>query len=102
MVAKGTMIEDQTDKDGGSTTFMSLEERTYTSLETRQNICRIANAIQVLANLGFSVTVEVIKEIVNLSSSLNLDIHEMLGSEFYVLVAEGEATRRSMFTKKKG
>ncbi|KAL6339921.1 hypothetical protein AAG906_035012 [Vitis piasezkii] len=108
--AKGTLIEDQTDKaeqpntKSSSSTFMSLEEqeRTYTSLETRQNICRIANAVRVLANLGFSVTVEVIKETVNLSSSLNLDIHEMLGSEFYVLVAEGEATRKSMFTKKKG
>lgn len=110
MVAKGTITEDQTDKAeqldsrSSSSISMSLEEqeRTYTSLETRQNICRIANAIRVLANIGFSVTVEVIKETVNLSSSLNLDIHEMLGSEFYVLVAEGEATRRSMFTKKKG
>ncbi|CBI32318.3 unnamed protein product, partial [Vitis vinifera] len=98
--AKGILIEDQTDKAEQLNTKSS--KRTYTSLETRQNICRIANAVRVLANLGFSVTVEVIKETVNLSSSLNLDIHEMLGSEFYVLVAEGEATRKSMFTKKKG
>lgn len=107
--AKGIVIEDQTNKaelnaNSTSCSSMSLEEQeqTCTPQETRQNICRIANAVRVLTNLGFSVTVEVIKETVELSISLNLDIHEMLGSEFHVLIAEGEATRRSMFTKKKG
>uniref|UniRef100_A0A7N2MM22 Uncharacterized protein n=1 Tax=Quercus lobata TaxID=97700 RepID=A0A7N2MM22_QUELO len=49
----------------------------------------------------FNITIEVIRDTMNLSSSLNLDIHEMLGSEFCVLVAEGEAEQRSL-TKKKG
>lgn len=82
---------------------MSLEdqERTYTPIETRQNICRIANSIRVLSTLGFNITAELITETVNLSSSLNLDIHQMLGSEFCVLVAEGEAERRSL-TKGRG
>ena len=82
-------------------TSFEEQERTYTPLETRQNICRTANAVRVLSTLGFSINVEVIMETVNLSSSLNLDIHEMLGAEFYVLVAEGEAERRSL-KKKKG
>ncbi|KAG5514387.1 hypothetical protein RHGRI_035712 [Rhododendron griersonianum] len=82
-------------------TSVEQEERTYTPLETRQNICRTANAVRVLSTLGFSISVEVIMEMVNLSSSLNLDIHEMLGAEFCVLVAEGEAERRSL-KKKKG
>ncbi|KAK4418232.1 Exosome complex component RRP4 [Sesamum alatum] len=76
-------------------------EETYTPLETRQNICRTANAIRVLSTLGFMITVEVIMEVVNLSVSLNLDVHEMLGAEFYVTVAEKEAERRSMPTKKR-
>uniref|UniRef100_A0A7N2MP27 Uncharacterized protein n=1 Tax=Quercus lobata TaxID=97700 RepID=A0A7N2MP27_QUELO len=61
----------------------------------------IANAVRVLSILGFNITIEVIRDTMNLSSSLNLDIHEMLGSEFCVLVAEGEAEQRSL-TKKKG
>ncbi|KAM7251352.1 hypothetical protein ACFE04_023235 [Oxalis oulophora] len=75
-------------------------DQTHTTLEKRQNICRIANAIRVLSNLGFSVTVEVILEVVNLSISENIDIHEMLGSEFYVMVAEREAERRSALKKR--
>ena len=67
----------------------------------KQSICRIANAVRVLSILGFNITVEVIMDTMNLSSSLNLDIQEMLGSEFCVLVAEGEAEQRSL-TKKKG
>ncbi|KAH7526088.1 hypothetical protein ACOSQ2_001612 [Xanthoceras sorbifolium] len=77
------------------------QDGTFTPLETRQNICRIANAVRVLSALGFSITMEVILETVNLSNTMNLDIHEMLGSEFYVLVAESEAERRSSLTKRK-
>ncbi|KAK6164725.1 hypothetical protein DH2020_001589 [Rehmannia glutinosa] len=84
-----------------STTSDEEVEETYTPLDTRQNICRTANAIRVLSTLGFMVTVEVIMEIVDLSVSLNLDVHEMLGSEFYVIVAEKEAERRSLSTKKR-
>ncbi|KAL0459577.1 UNVERIFIED_CONTAM: Exosome complex component RRP4 [Sesamum latifolium] len=76
-------------------------EEIYTPSETRQNICRTANAIRVLSTLGFMITVEVVMEIVNLSISLNVDIHEMLGAEFYVIVAEKEAERRSMSTKRR-
>lgn len=79
------------------------QERSYTPQETRENICRTANAIRVLSTLGFNITVEVIMETVDLSSSLKqqVPIYEMLGSEFCVLVAEKEAARRSL-TKKKG
>lgn len=77
------------------------QEQVSTPLEIRQYICRTANAIRVLSTLGFIVTVEVIVEIVDLSISMNLDIHEMLGSEFCVLVAEKEVERRTL-TKKKG
>ncbi|XP_031400501.1 exosome complex component RRP4 homolog isoform X2 [Punica granatum] len=81
---------------------MTLEEqeRAYTPLETRQNVCRTANAIRVLSTLGFSVTIEIIMDTVTMSMSLK-EIHEMLGSEFCVLVAEREAERRSS-AKKKG
>lgn len=102
------IVEDQASKSEQQDSSTSMyptsieqEERTYTPLETRQNICRTANAVRVLSTLGFSINVEVIMETVNLSSSLNLDIHEMLGAEFCVLVAEGEAERRSL-KKKKG
>ncbi|KGN55395.2 exosome complex component RRP4 homolog [Cucumis sativus] len=101
-----TMIEDQVDKpeQKGSKfegTFGNQVQEVYTPLETRQNICRTANAIRVLSTLGFIMTVEVIMEIVNLSISLNIDVHEMLGSEFCVLTAEKEVERRSS-SKKRG
>ncbi|CAK9175856.1 unnamed protein product [Ilex paraguariensis] len=106
--AKDDMVEDQANKseqqNSKSTSSPNLEEQeqTYTPLEIRQNICRTANAVRVLSNLGFNITVEAIMETVNLSSTLNLDIHEMLGAEFCVLTAEREAERRSMLTKRKG
>ncbi|PIN26068.1 Exosomal 3'-5' exoribonuclease complex, subunit Rrp4 [Handroanthus impetiginosus] len=71
-------------------------EETYNPLETRQYICRTANAIRVLSALGLIKKVEVVMEIVNLSMSLNLDIHEMLGADFYVILAEKEAECRSL------
>jgi exosome complex component RRP4 len=49
------------------------------------------NAIPILSTLGFNLTLEVMLETSNLSSTLNLAIDEMLGSEFHVLVAEREA-----------
>lgn len=86
-----------------SNNFMSLEEKedTYTSLESRQNVCRIANAVRVLSILGFNIMIEVILEIFELSTSMNLDVHDMLGAEFCVVVAEKEADRRSITTKRK-
>lgn len=87
-----------------SRSYISLEETEpdYTPLETRRNICRIANAVRVLSILGFNITIEVILEIFELSISENVDVHDMLGAEFCVQVAEKEADRRSMATKRKG
>ncbi|KAL0435784.1 UNVERIFIED_CONTAM: Exosome complex component RRP4 [Sesamum radiatum] len=104
---KDDMVEDLSNKSEQqnvkSWTTMGDEEveEIYTPPETRQNICRTANAIRVLSTLGFMITVEVVMEVVNLSISLNVDIHEMLGAEFYVIVAEKEAERRSMSTKRR-
>ncbi|GAB2278023.1 exosome non-catalytic core subunit rrp4 [Dionaea muscipula] len=78
------------------------EGQANTPAEIRQNICRIANSIRVLATLGFNITMEVIEEIFNLSRSLDFVVHDMLGAEFCVLVAEREAERRSSSTKRKG
>ncbi|OVA20105.1 Exosome complex RNA-binding protein 1/RRP40/RRP4 [Macleaya cordata] len=107
---RGDMIEDQENKiesqqnskSGKRSMSLEEQERTYTPLEKRQKICRIANAIRVLTSLGINLTVDVIMEIVDMSTSLNLDIHEMLGAEFYVQVAEREVERRSSLNKKKG
>lgn len=77
------------------------QEQNFTALETRKYICRTANAVRVLSNLGFNMTLEIIKETVNLSLTLNLDVHEMLSSEFCVLVAEKEVERRSSKKKKR-
>ncbi|KAL3644841.1 exosome non-catalytic core subunit rrp4 [Castilleja foliolosa] len=90
--------EQQNDLKLSNDTTGDEKEETYTPLDTRQNICRAANAIRVLSMLGFMVTVEVIMEIVDLSVLLNLDVH---GSEFYVVVAEKEAERRSLSAKKR-
>lgn len=101
------MIEDQVNisEQKGSkfegTFGNQVQERVYTPLTTRQNICRTANAIRVLSILGFIITVEVVMEIVSLSISMNIDVHEMLGSEFCVLTAEKEVERRSL-SKKRG
>ncbi|KAK9070101.1 hypothetical protein SSX86_010500 [Deinandra increscens subsp. villosa] len=104
---KDNMIEDEPTKPDSKnkksqiSTTLEEQEETYTTLETRQNICRIANAIRVLTTLGFSITLDVILEIVDLSTKKGLDIHEMLGAEFCVLVAEKEAERRSVSTRRK-
>lgn len=86
---------EQTNANISGYTSVEVKEQSQTPLETRQNICRIANAVRVLSILGFNITIEVIVEIFNLSTSLNLDIHEMLGAEFCVTVAEKEADRRN-------
>ncbi|KDP21515.1 hypothetical protein JCGZ_21986 [Jatropha curcas] len=98
--ARDIVAEDQVNNTEEQNTKSSRASEDV-PLETRQNICRIANAIRVLSTLGFSLTLEVILETVNLSSMLNLGIDEMLGSEFHVVVAEKEAERRSLLTKKK-
>ena len=98
---QASKLEQQNIKSNKNSISLEEQEQTHTLIETRQSICRIANAVRILSILGFNITIEVIMDTMNLSSSLNLDIHEMLGSEFCVLVAEGEAERRSL-TKMKG
>ncbi|KAB2058400.1 hypothetical protein E1A91_A11G240500v1 [Gossypium mustelinum] len=98
--ARDSMVIDQAKSIEQSTVVEGIN-RAYTPLEMRQNICRIANAIRVLTILGFNVDLNLIMETVELSSSLKIDIHDMLGSEFHVLVAEMEAERRSLTTKRK-
>lgn len=103
--AKDDMVVDQMDKseqqsDESGIPLTYEQERGHTPLETRKYICRVANAVRVLSTLGFMVSVEVITEIVEMSIALNHDIHEMLGPEFYVLVAEKEVQRR-LSTKKR-
>lgn len=103
---KDAMVEDQVEKSeqqkNKSTISLAEQELTYTPIETRLHICRTANAVRVLSILGFSINVDVIVATVELSRSLSLDVHDMLGSEFSVLVAESEAERRSLLTKRKG
>lgn len=106
--AKDDMLVDQADESMQQRTkprriSMSLEEQeqTYTPFEIRKNICRTGNAIRILSTLGFSITIEAILETVSLSSSLNIEVYEMLGAEFCVLVAEREAERRVLSTKKR-
>lgn len=106
--ARDEMVEDQVNqsdpqvpspnKNSGD---LEEQEKNYTALETRKYICRAANAVRVLSTLGFVITVEIIKGIIDLSLSLNLDIHDMLGSEFGVLVAEREVERRSSSKRKR-
>ncbi|KAH9621390.1 hypothetical protein KSS87_022539 [Heliosperma pusillum] len=93
--AKDGMELDISEQTHGGFTKSEEEEQHTTLLETRQNICRISNAVRVLSILGFNITLEVILEIFDLSRSLDVEIHDMLGGEFCVLVAEREAERRS-------
>lgn len=93
---------EKTDTSTNGVYSLLVDEPSYTSLDIRQNISRIANAVRVLSILGFNITVEVILELFDLSTSLNLDIHDMLGAEFCVMVAEKEADRRSTVNKRKG
>ncbi|KAK7285410.1 hypothetical protein RJT34_20180 [Clitoria ternatea] len=105
--AKDDMVEDQVNESAPEAVLPSKyyvnldQEKNYTTLETRKYICRAANAVRVLSILGFNITLEIIKGVIDLSLSMNLDIHDMLGSEFCVLVAEKEAERRSSNKKKR-
>ncbi|XP_068663210.1 exosome complex component RRP4 homolog [Aristolochia californica] len=97
-------IHDDKSTESGKTNskLVTLEEqeRVFTPLETRQHICRIANAVRVLSLLGFTLSVEVILSTVE--ASLSIDVKDMLGAEFYVQTAEREVQRRKTLTKKKG
>ncbi|XP_022774877.1 exosome complex component RRP4 homolog isoform X2 [Durio zibethinus] len=98
--ARDSMVVDQANSSEQSP-VLEESNQAYTPLEMRQTICRIANAVRVLSTLGFNVDADLIMETVELSTSLTIDIHDMLGSEFHVLVAEMEAERRSLTTKRK-
>ncbi|CAL5195013.1 unnamed protein product [Lathyrus oleraceus] len=96
------MVEDQVNRSepnvsvpNKSSASLEEQEKNYTPLETRKYICRAANAVRVLSTLGFIITLESIKGVIDLSVSANLDINDMLGSEFCVMVAEKEAERRN-------
>lgn len=98
--ARDSMVADQVNSSEQST-VVEERDQAYTPLEMRLNICRIANAVRVLSTLGFNVDADLIMETVELSSSLKIDIHDMLGPEFHVLAAEMEAERRSLMTRRK-
>nr|AFK40265.1 unknown [Medicago truncatula] len=102
------MVEDQVNQSdpqvltpNKNSVSLEEQEKKYTALETRKYICRAANAVRGLSTLGFIITSEIIRGVIDLSLSANLDIHDMLGSEFCVLVAEKEAERRSSNKKKR-
>ncbi|KAK3130394.1 hypothetical protein QOZ80_6BG0492960 [Eleusine coracana subsp. coracana] len=64
-------------------------------VETRNHICRLANAVRVLSALGFTLTAELIIETAEASSSSNIAVNDMLGAEFCIQTAEREAKRRA-------
>ncbi|KAM3194127.1 hypothetical protein ACQJBY_070654 [Aegilops geniculata] len=80
---------------------LSAEAETFTPVETRRHICRLANAVRVLSALGFTLTVELIIQTSEASVSSNVEINDMLGAEFYVQTAEREAKRRGDLLGKK-
>ncbi|KAJ0984523.1 hypothetical protein J5N97_002879 [Dioscorea zingiberensis] len=96
--------ENQLEKDGNSNAKpmgSQDEEKTFTPLETRRHICRIANAVRLLSALGFTLSLEAIIDTVKLSFSSNISIKDMLAAEFYVQTAEREVQRRVSSSKKK-
>ncbi|KAH7655594.1 exosome complex component RRP4 protein [Dioscorea alata] len=104
---ENVMLEDQDnhmEKDGQSNLKLKGdqdEEGTFTSVETRRNICRIANAIRLLSALGFTLSLEAIIDTVELSFASNISVKDMLAAEFYVQTAEREVQRRVSKLRKK-
>ncbi|KAH0457787.1 hypothetical protein IEQ34_013102 [Dendrobium chrysotoxum] len=88
------MVEDQE-------STVQDKEQSYTPLEIRQNICRIANSVRLLSALGFAISVDAIVDTAEASKSSNIDIKDMLGAEFYVQTAEREVQKRISLLKKK-
>ncbi|KAL0915223.1 hypothetical protein M5K25_015625 [Dendrobium thyrsiflorum] len=88
------MVEDQE-------STLKDKEQSYTQLEIRQNICRIANSVRLLSALGFAISVDAIIDTAEASKSSNIDIKDMLGAEFYVQIAEREVQKRISLLKKK-
>ncbi|XP_062183613.1 exosome complex component RRP4 homolog [Phragmites australis] len=100
-VGEHVVVRENTSKAGDQKTS-STEVETYTPLETRKHICRLANAVRMLSALGFTLTVELITETAEASSASTVEINDMLGAEFYVQTAEREAKRRADLLKKNG
>lgn len=85
------MVEDQESRPDGTN---REQEQSFTLLEARQHICRIANAVRLLTALGFTLSAEVIVETAEASVSSGIAIKDMLGAEFCVQTAEQEVQRR--------
>uniref|UniRef100_A0A1S3ZIF1 Exosome complex component RRP4 homolog n=1 Tax=Nicotiana tabacum TaxID=4097 RepID=A0A1S3ZIF1_TOBAC len=79
----------------------SGKKKTSTPLEKRQYICRIANAIRVFSAFGFMVSVEDVKETVDLRLSLGYGVYEMLGAEFHYKVADKKLLRKNFLKKRR-
>ncbi|KAI0502159.1 hypothetical protein KFK09_017106 [Dendrobium nobile] len=92
--ADNEMVEDQE-------STLKDKEQSYTPLEIRQNICRIANSVRLISALGFAISVDAIIDTAEASKSSNVDIKDMLGAEFYVQTAEREVQKRISLLKKK-
>ncbi|PKU85347.1 hypothetical protein MA16_Dca003086 [Dendrobium catenatum] len=92
--ADNEMVEDQE-------STLKDKEQSYTPLEIRQNICRIANSVRLISALGFAISVDAIIDTAEASKSSNIDIKDMLGAEFYVQTAEREVQKRISLLKKK-
>ncbi|OAY82659.1 Exosome complex component rrp4 [Ananas comosus] len=93
----GMLVEDQE-----KTSTAEEESWSFTPLETRKHICRIANAVRLLSALGFTLTVEAIVDTAEASLASNIEINDMLGAEFFVQTAEREVQRRASMVRKKG
>nr|CAD1843720.1 unnamed protein product [Ananas comosus var. bracteatus] len=93
----GMLVEDQK-----KTLTAEEESWSFTPLETRKHICRIANAIRLLSALGFTLTVEAVVDTAEASLASNIEINDMLGAEFFVQTAEREVQRQASMVRKKG
>ncbi|KAJ6816729.1 putative exosome complex component RRP4-like protein [Iris pallida] len=94
-VRENDMVVDQKNK------LDETQVQSLVSFETRQFVCRIANAVRLLAALGFALLVEVIVDTVEASVLSNVAIKDMLGAEFYVQTAEREVQRRLSLMKRR-
>lgn len=62
--------------------------------ELRERICRLANAVRVLAALGLLISVESIIDTYEVSLSWDTAVKDMLAAEFCIKIVEREAERR--------
>jgi exosome complex component RRP4 len=80
--------------------LMGAETENFTTLETRNHICRLANAIRVLSALEFTLIAKLIIETAEASLSSNVAVDDMVGAEFFAQTAEREAARRVDLVRK--